>query len=74
VLRQDITDCMIQDIFVKLSDETEDRCTSSLPGNVLTISNKFPFGEKAVTQTYAGTAVIAYRCEGLHVSMFFIKC
>ena len=48
-----------------MSHDTEDRCTASLPGNILNVNNKFPFGEKAVTQTYDGAAVIADRCEGL---------
>jgi hypothetical protein len=72
---------MVQEIFIKLSDETENRCTASLSGNVLNISNKFPFGEKAVTQTYDGAALMADKCEGLHkairdkyASVLSVKC
>jgi len=50
---------------MKLTRDTEDRCTASLAGKVLRTSNKFPFGEKAVTQSY-GATVIADRSEGLH--------
>lgn len=81
VLRQDITDRIVQEIFIKLSDDTEDRCTASLPVNVLNISNSFPFGEKAVTQTYDGAAVVVDRCEGLHklirdkyATVLFLNC
>jgi hypothetical protein len=81
VLRQDITDHTVQEIFIKLSHETEHGCTASLSGNVLNISNKFPFCEKAVNQTYDGAVVIADRLEVLHkligdkyATVLFVHC
>jgi hypothetical protein len=47
----------------------------------LNISNIFPFGEKAVIQTYDGAAVIADMCEELHkltgdkfATVLFVNC